>query len=78
MRLTRNGKPFAPKAGAPGSVLTFTHAGREITGQVWSDADKFGQQKRTVWIVADGIAYAVNSAGRVLHVQDNRREKAAA
>jgi hypothetical protein len=78
MRLTKNGKPFEPKPGNPGSSLTFNHEGREITGEVWGDADKFGQSRRTVWIISDGVAYAVTSKGRVVSMRDYRRSVVAA
>lgn len=67
-------KTFTPKPGDPGSVLTFTHEGREITGQVWSAAPAqprhgtHGRLARSVWIVADGVAYLVNRYGVVCGV----------
>lgn len=76
-------KPFNPAPGDPGSVLTFTYEGREITGQVWSAAPAqpervytrpdgtralYGRKVRAVWIVADGVAYLVNRKGVVCGV----------
>lgn len=83
MRLTQNGKPFAPKPGDVGSELTFAYAGAEITGQVWSEAPAqprhgtYGRLTRSVWVVANGAAFLVNRFGVVCGTYSVRAEVAA-
>ncbi|MFD7161316.1 hypothetical protein ACFV9C_42490 [Kribbella sp. NPDC059898] len=74
MRLTKNGRPFTPKAGAVGSWLTFHDGVREIRAQVWSAAPG-----ACVWAIAeDQSSYRLKLTkdGEVRHVAQRLMSRA--
>lgn len=74
-RLSKNGRAFAPSGYEVGAEVLFRREGSSgmVRGQVWSKAPGRG-----VWVVADRIAYWVEtSSGRVFRQGDRPRFDAA-
>lgn len=72
-KLTKNGKPFAPKPFEPGTAVDVDHKGETVTAQVWSP----GPYPNSRWVVADGVAFLINTkTGHVWETCDYRRPAA--